>query len=143
MYRIVRVFVAGTLLSASTLVLAQGGQGRGQGPGRDYNPATEVTLAGTIDEVKTIPGPGSSGGLHLMVRAETGVTEVLLGPARFVSDKKFDFAKGDNVSVTGSKLTMSGQPVVVAREVKKGGKVLTLRDSKGFPLWSGQARGPA
>ena len=136
-----------TLLGSSMLVFAQQGYGRGYGRGRGaghhYNPATEVTLSGTVDEVKTIPGPGRGpGGMHLMIRAETGVTEVLLGPAWFVDSKKFDFAKGDNIIVTGSKLTMNNQEVVVAREVKKADKILTLRDAKGFPLWSGRGRGP-
>jgi hypothetical protein len=43
--------------------------------------------------------------------------------------------------VAGSKLTMSGQEVVVAREVEKADRVLTLRDAKGFPMWSGRLRG--
>jgi len=77
-----------------------------------------------------------------MVRAEGGVMEVLLGPAWFVTSKGMDFAKGDNIIVTGSKLTMNNQEVVVAREVKKADKILTLRDAKGFPLWSGRGRGP-
>jgi hypothetical protein len=67
--------------------------------------------------------------------------EVVLGPASFVSSKKFEFAKGDRITVTGSKVTTNGQDVVVAREVKKADKVLTLRDAKGFPLWSGRMRG--
>jgi hypothetical protein len=141
MNRGIAFLVAGTLMS-STSVLAQHGYGRGQGPGHHYNPATEVTLTGTVDEVKTIPAPRRGpGGLHLVVRTETGVMEVMLGPAWFVSSKNFEFMKGDNVTVTGSKQTMTDQDVIVAREVKKADKVLTLRDAKGFPLWSGRARG--
>ena len=34
----------------------------------------------------------------------------------------------------------AGEDVVIAREIKKGDQVLTLRDAKGFPLWSGQGR---
>jgi hypothetical protein len=33
---------------------------------------------------------------------------------------------------------MAGQEVVIAREIKKGDQVLTLRDAKGFPMWSGR-----
>ena len=141
MYRTVFALVV-TLLGSSTAVFAQHGYGRGQGPGAHYDPATEVTLTGTVEEVKTVPAPGRGpGGVHLMVRAEGGVMEVLLGPAWFVTSKGMDFAKGDNITVTGSKLTLNKQEVVVAREAKKADKVLTLRDAKGFPLWSGRARG--
>ena len=131
-----------SLLASSMVVFAQPQYGRGQGLRRHYDPGTEITFSGTVDEVKTIPGPGRGpGGMHLMVRAEAAVTEVVLGPVWFVASKKFDFAKGDNITVTGSRLTMNDQQVVVAREVTKEGKVLTLRDPKGFPLWSGRARG--
>jgi len=141
MYRTVFALVV-TLLGSSTAVFAQHGYGRGQGPGAHYDPATEVTLTGTVEEVKTVPAPGRGpGGVHLMVRAEGGVMEVLLGPAWFVTSKGMDFAKGDNITVTGSKLTLNKQEVVVARETKKADKVLTLRDAKGVPLWSGKARG--
>jgi len=141
MYRTVFALVV-TLLGSSTAVFAQHGYGRGQGPGAHYDPATEVTLTGTVEEVKTVPAPGRGpGGVPLMVRAEGGVMEVLLGPAWFVTSKGMDFAKGDNITVTGSKLTLNKQEVVVAREAKKADKVLTLRDAKGVPLWSGKARG--
>jgi hypothetical protein len=40
--------------------------------------------------------------------------------------------------VVGSKVTMAGQEVVIAREIKKGDQVLTLRDAKGVPLWAGR-----
>jgi hypothetical protein len=30
------------------------------------------------------------------------------------------------------------QDVIIAREITKGDNVLTLRDAKGFPLWSGR-----
>lgn len=36
--------------------------------------------------------------------------------------------------------TFNGKPSIIASEVKKGKDVLTLRDSKGVPLWSGWNR---
>src|SRR6516225_6543692 len=88
MYRTVFALVV-TLLGSSTAVFAQHGYGRGQGPGAHYDPATEVRLSGTVEEMKTVPAPGRGpGGVHLMVRAEGGVMEVLLGPAWFVTSKK-------------------------------------------------------
>jgi hypothetical protein len=72
--------------------------------------------------------------------ASSGPIEVHVGPASFVSSKNITFAKGDALTVVGSKVTMAGQDVVVAREIKKGDQVLTLRDANGFPLWSGRGR---
>ena len=120
----------------ATTAYAQGGMGQGGG---NYNPATETTLSGTIDSVKTIPSQGRGGtGLHLVLTTSSGPMEVHVGPASFVSSKNVTFAKGDALTVVGSKVTMAGQVVVIAREIKKGEQVLTLRDAKGFPLWSGR-----
>jgi hypothetical protein len=126
------------VLGTSALVFAQAGSRRGGG---NYNPATEVTFSGIVDEVQRIPAPARGpGGVHLLVRSETVVHEVHLGPAAYLASKHFDFGKGDAITVTGSKVKMGGQDVVIAREIKKGDQVLTLRDARGFPLWSGRAR---
>ena len=131
-----------TRLSVGIMIVGIGAvayaQGRGGG---NYNPATETTVTGTVDSVKNVPSPGrGGGGLHLMLVVATGPIEVHLGPASFVSSKNVTFTKGDALTVVGSKVTMDGQEVVIAREIKKGDQVLTLRDEKGFPLWSGRGR---
>ena len=88
-----------------------------------------------------MPSQGrGGGGLHLVLTASSGPIEVHVGPASFVSSKNVTFAKGDALTVVGSKVTMAGQDVVIAREIKKGDQVLTLRDANGFPLWSGRGR---
>ena len=119
----------------TTTAYAQGGMGG------NYNLATETTLTGTVDEVKNVPASGrGGGGLHLILNASSGRIEVHVGPASFVSSKGVTFAKGDALTVVGSKVTMEGQEAVIAREIKRGDQVLTLRDAKGFPLWSGRGR---
>jgi hypothetical protein len=105
-----------------------------------YNPATETTLNGTIEAV-TEGARGQMMGTHLTVRAADGVREVMLGPTQFIASKHFSFAKGESVQITGSKVTMSGTEYVVAREVVKDGKTLTLRDKTGTPEWAGKGMG--
>jgi len=119
----------------ASAVYAQGGM-RGGG---NYNPATETTVTGTIDSVNDVPSSGrGGGGLHLVLALPAGPLEVHVGPASFVSSKNVAFTKGDALTIVGSKVTMAGQEVVIAREIKKGDQVLTLRDAKGLPLWSGR-----
>jgi DNA/RNA endonuclease YhcR with UshA esterase domain len=119
--------------------IAAAAYAQGMRGGGNYNPATEATLTGAVDEVKTMPSPGKGGGgVHFMLNTGTGAMTVHVGPASFVSSKNFTFAKGDTLTVVGSKVTMEGEQVVIAREIKKGDQVLTLRDAKGFPLWSGR-----
>jgi hypothetical protein len=128
------------LLFATIIVGAAVGGDAGPQPccgDSTYNPATEITLTGTIEEVKTAPSPGrGGGGLHVLLLTEAGVSQVHLGPASFVSAKNVNLEKGDALTVVGSKITMQGEEIVIAREIRKGDQVLTLRDAKGLPLWS-------
>ncbi len=104
---------------------------------RLYQPSTVTTVQGTVKEVKTFVG-GSHGlnGTVLKLKSAAGTFEVRLGPCAYVMGHGFMFVKGDRIEVTGSKLTLRGHAVIIAREVKKGGKTLTLRDEQGRPAWS-------
>src|SRR4029079_12648692 len=135
--RTLKVFsVSIVTVGLSSAVYTQGGM-RGGG---NYNPATETTLTGTVDSVNNMPSSGrGGGGLHLILALPTGQIELQVGPPSLVSSKSVTFTKGDALTVVGSKVTMAGQEVVIAREIQKGDQVLTLRDAKGFPLWSRRA----
>ncbi len=134
------LLAAAAAMSLSATAFAQRGMGRGP---MNYDAATEVTISGAVDEVKQMMPMGGGrmggGGIHLMVATASGPVEVHVGPAAYVTSKNFVFAKGDVLTVTGSKVMMGGTEAVLAREITKGDQVLTLRDAKGFPLWSGRA----
>ena len=130
-----------TLFTAASLVASAPQQrAAGQTP-RMYNVATEVTISGTIDDVITVSGAGSQGGVHLMLRTTSETLEIHVGPEWFMTQQKYKLAKGDAVSITGSRIKMDTTERVVAREVKKGAETMTFRDAKGFPKWSGRGRG--
>ncbi len=101
-----------------------------------YDPATEKTISGEVLDVQQTQR-GRVPGLHLMVKTESETVDVRLGPATFVQNQGFTFAKGDKVEILGSKVTVAGTEVLIAREVTKDGKKLTLRDNAGRPMWSG------
>ena len=103
---------------------------------RNYNPATEITVKGTIENVMQSSGRHGWSGIHLSLKADQGICDVHVGPASFVSAQQFTFSKGDSIEVTGSKTKMNGKEVVIARQITKDGKVITLRDEQGFPKWS-------
>jgi hypothetical protein len=142
-----RISFPGILLIAiaiSTLSVASAlaQRGMGQGAGRMYDPATETTVKGTVEEVKQIPGQrGGASGAHLIVKTDKETLEVHLGPTAFLEKEKFTFAKGDQIEVTGSKVKIGAADALLAREVKKGDKTLTLRNAQGIPVWSGGRRG--
>jgi hypothetical protein len=105
-----------------------------------YNVATEVTLSGTIGEVKVIPGAGAQGGVHAILKTSAETVEIDLGPEWFLTQQKYSLASGDAVSVIGSRVKVGAADHIVAREVKKGAETMTFRDAKGFPKWSGRGR---
>jgi hypothetical protein len=118
---------------------------QGQSSADVYNPSTEITVKGTIEQVKTafLPGGGasaqareeSSGPMYVNLKTDSGTLAVFLGPSWFAESKGFKFAKGDQIEVTGSKL--QDKDVIVAREVKRGDQVLVVRNAQGIPAWSG------
>jgi hypothetical protein len=135
----IMVMVAAMIAGTVPVAYSQMGMGRGRG-GRFYNPATETTVKGTVEEVKTMRGRRGWGGTHLDLKTESGTFDVHLGPSAFIAGKNFKFAKGDQIEVTGSKVKFDGHDEIIAREVKMDGKVLTLRNAQGIPEWSGGRR---
>jgi hypothetical protein len=45
------------------------------------------------------------------------------------------FAKGDEVSMTGSKIKQGDADLFLVREIVKGTDTFALRDAKGDPVW--------
>jgi DNA/RNA endonuclease YhcR with UshA esterase domain len=122
------------------MACAQQGQGPGQ-RGRTYNPSTETTVKGTVEQVKTVTGRHGWNGTHLTLKTEDKTFDVHLGPSSFLKEKDFNLEKGDQIQVTGSTAEVGGTEALIAREVKKGDKTLVLRDAQGIPKWS-QGRRP-
>ncbi len=112
-------------------VLAHGQRGP-----RLYNPSTETTVQGSVAAVNTVTGRRGWNGVHFTLQSADQKYDVHVGPSAYLESQGFTFAEGDQVEVVGSKVEFNGSPALIAREVKKDGKVLSLRDKQGFPLWS-------
>lgn len=111
----------------------------GSGPGKhisNYDPKTEVTMSGTVDRVTQQTGRRGWAGTHLFLKTDKGAIEVHVGPTDYITSQQFSFAAGDVLEVTGSKVTMQGKDALLAREIKKEGKTLVLRNAQGIPKWS-------
>lgn len=75
-------------------------------------------------------------GLHLSVEESGGdKIDVRLAPQGFLAEHGVSLAQGDELEVTGSRVTLEGAPVLIAREVTTQGKTIALRDRSGKPLW--------
>jgi len=114
---------------------AQMGPGTGKQMS-NYDPKSEVTLSGTVDRVTQQNGRSGWHGTHLLVKTDNGAIDVHVGPTDYITSQQFSFATGDVVEVTGSKVKMQDKDVLLAREIKKEGKTLVLRNAQGIPNWS-------
>jgi hypothetical protein len=53
-----------------------------------------------------------------------------------MDDMGMDFSKGDEISLTGSKIKQADSELFLAREIVKGNNTFALRDAKGNPVWN-------
>ncbi|MGB8480936.1 MAG: hypothetical protein WCE63_19195 [Acidobacteriaceae bacterium] len=101
-----------------------------------YNPTTETTVSGVVEEVQEVSGTRGWHGIHLQLKTADEVLDVHIGPSWFLAQKKFEISKGAQVEVTGSKLRLDNVDTLIARMIKKGDSELTLRNRQGIPAWS-------
>jgi hypothetical protein len=134
-------------------VFAQHGPSSHAQEGPPYDPNTEVTFTGTVADVNT-GGPGRLGWLmrvhtlglghsgtretQLLVKTDTEAVRIHLGPTAFLKGKSVEIKEGDTLEVTGSRVTLGDAGVVLAREIRRGDNVWTLRDATGQPVWSSE-----
>lgn len=106
-----------------------------------YDLSTEATFQGTVEDVREVDHAGFQGkGLHVTLKTAAETFDVHVGPASFAKEKNLALAKGDQVTITGSKVKEEGGNAVIAKSIQKGGTTVTLRDDRGRPLWSGGRR---
>jgi hypothetical protein len=103
-------------------------------PAPKYDLQTEVKLKGIVQEIK--PAENAKDNIHLMLKSTDETIDISLCPKSFLDDMGTSFAKGDEISLTGSKVKLETASLVLAREVVKGNDKLLLRDEKGSPVWN-------
>jgi hypothetical protein len=101
-----------------------------------YDLHTETKMKVTVDEVKLPPKSSEKDGAHLLVKSGTDSVDVYLCPKSFFDDMGMSFSKGDEVTLTGSKVKQGEADLILAREVVKGNDTFVLRDEKGNPVWN-------
>ena len=133
--------IMGCLVMMAPSSWAQPGMGPGGGVhyGTMWNAKTVETVKGEVTSLdKYTPGRGGrSYGLRLNLKTDQETLPVILGPGWYIDQQRFAIAPKDKVEVKGSRMTIQGQPTIIAAEVRKGDQMLKLRDDKGLPLWVG------
>jgi hypothetical protein len=115
----------------------------GYGTAPMYNARTEASFTGVVTSVKRVPASGQHcwgaadvNGAHLTFETATETIEVHLGPVAILEAKNVTIANGDTLTILGSRITLGGTPVLLAREISRGDQTWTLRNPAGWPLWN-------
>lgn len=126
-----------TTLSASALaVLLLAGAFSAAQAGPKYDPATEAKFKGTIEELKLPPKGEEKDIAYLTIKSGADTLQLYLCPKSYMDDMGVSFAKGDEITFTGSKVKQGDADLILTREVVKGTDTLVLRDDKGNPVWT-------
>lgn len=133
------LFACVVALAAAAWVLPDVAQGPDPRHAR-YDPATEVTFDGTVEEVLLHDRGRGHRGVYLLVTGEDGPVEVHLGPDFHLDAEGVAFATGETVTVTGCRVTFGNGPAILARTIARGEETLVLRDTDGVPRWRGSGR---
>lgn len=99
-----------------------------------YDTSKEVTLNGTVLSVLAKPSPGMIMGSHLLLTTPSGPMDASLGTFGLRGKGALSVAAGQLAEVTGVLKIVKGTQVFLARTVKVGGHVYTMRSEHGFPV---------
>jgi len=94
----------------------------------------EITLNGTVSSLLAKPQPGMIMGAHLLFATTSGQVDASLGSFALRGKDALSASAGQQVAITGVMKTIKNQQVFLARTVKVGDQVYTIRNEHGFPL---------
>ena len=100
-----------------------------------YDIQAETKTKGIVDEVKVFDLGTRKDFVQLIVKTGEDKVVVYLCPKPFQDELGFTLSKGDEITVTGSKVKQESSDVILARELAKGTETLLFRDGKGNPVW--------
>ena len=101
-----------------------------------YDSHTETKTKGIVDEIKELTLANKREITELIVKSGSDTVRVFVSPKSFQDDMGVSFNKGDEISLTGSKVKLEDADVILGKEIVKGNDTLLLRDDKGDPVWT-------
>ena len=94
------------------------------------------TIEGKVTEVVYLPGATPDSGMVEVRLQSAGQTKLIrLAPSGFLKQRGLLLSEGDTVTVKGFPVAGMEGDLIVATEVHKGDKGLSLRDMRGRPAW--------
>jgi hypothetical protein len=94
------------------------------------------TAEGKITEVVYLPGATPDGGMVEVRLQSAGQSQLIrLAPVGFLKQSGLLLREGDTVIVKGFRVAGMEGDLLIATELRKGEKTLSLRDPRGRPAW--------
>src|SRR5260370_23420931 len=100
-----------------------------------YDLHSEMKTKGVVDEVKLLPLGAKRDITELVIKNGDDKVYIYVCPKAFQEQTGINFAKGDEVAVTGSKVKLEALDIILARQLGNGTDTLLFRDDKGNPVW--------
>lgn len=128
------ILTAGAVVLAAAMgyFVSPGVRAQGAGRAAIYNIATETSVSGTLAQ----PPARGRMGMYLSVQRDDGaMMDVRVAPRSYLAARGVTLSQGDQLEFTGSKVVIEGAAVLLARQMTKEGRTLSMRDRNGHPLW--------
>jgi hypothetical protein len=100
-----------------------------------YDQKTEAKTKGVVDEINLLTLGSRKDFVQLVVKSGDDKVSAYICPKPFQDEIGITFAKGDEITLTGSKVKQQDLDVILVRELVKGTDTLMFRDDKGTPVW--------
>jgi hypothetical protein len=100
-----------------------------------YDQKTESQTKGVVDDVKLLTLGSRKDFVQLIVKSGDAEMPAFVCPKPFQDEMGVTFSKGDEITLTGSKVKQDNSDVILVRELVKGTDTLMFRDDKGNPIW--------
>jgi hypothetical protein len=113
--------------------LSQKPQPANHGP--KYDLQTETKTKGIIDEINLLTVGTRKDFTELIIKSGEDKVHIYVCPKPFQEEMGISFSKGDEITVTGSKVKQDTADVTLARQLVKGTDTMMFRDDKGNPVW--------
>jgi hypothetical protein len=101
-----------------------------------FNPGTVGTISGEVVRVEhAFSGSGKDYCVHALLKTSQGALTAILAPKSYMAKQRLAINPKDQVTVTGSMISVFNQPFLLAMAVT-GDRTMKLREANGRPAWA-------
>ncbi len=103
---------------------------------RSFRDVPIVTVTGTLKKIMEIPANEERPAQQILLAADGAERQVEFGPQSFLARSGWQLKEGQSLTIAGWQITRANVPILVARDVTSGEKLVVLRSKNGAPQWS-------